>query len=448
MANVAPGPATANVPKRTAREPFRSMSAITRPASINTKLTQAAHSNKRACLVGDMGDDATSSQLSHHPEGRHTRLSEIRHARGEGRSRAADDGLTAVSCPPARLSTWSLVRDNRAVLEITWLLTTLAQSSAALIAIIGGLLVTRYVSLHAQQRAAGRRVADLTRRRGLALERLRTAQDVFEHFSVEVTAHDQNVYRRLLRLPADVEADQIPVTLLEAVPQAAGMGQERLRQRLVVMRRELERALKQFDERIPPARMQEPWREVNELLDYPRQEEHLWAWAYMALFRQRDRKARSRRARLQPRAGADLDWEEAYEAQWEIAEHEVLQRRVDKVEAEARSLEQELHLAQETFEASRQPEGFRLALQVLSTFVALGIAVPVLMLAFWPAEVALGLDLGIRAVALAFFFTGLGLVLRFLFRYSTFLRGDEERLPESLWQLIKPRQLGGGGGRR
>ncbi len=164
------------------------------------------------------------------------------------------------------------------MLEITWVMTTLAQSSAALIAIIGGLLISRYVSLHAQQNAADRRVADLTLRRTFALERLRTAQDTLDHFSIEVTAHDPVIYRELLKLPTDVKAEQIPAALLEVDPLEEGTNQDRLRQRLVDMRRELDWASVQLEAGIPSARRNKPWHEVNEL-DYPRREEHLWAWA-------------------------------------------------------------------------------------------------------------------------------------------------------------------------
>jgi hypothetical protein len=47
------------------------------------------------------------------------------------------------------------------IADVNWLLSALAQSSAALIAIVGGLLVPRYVALHAEQEAAERRLADL-----------------------------------------------------------------------------------------------------------------------------------------------------------------------------------------------------------------------------------------------------------------------------------------------
>lgn len=40
-----------------------------------------------------------------------------------------------------------------AVADVNWLLSALAQATAALIAIVGGLLVSRYVTLHAEQQA-------------------------------------------------------------------------------------------------------------------------------------------------------------------------------------------------------------------------------------------------------------------------------------------------------
>lgn len=91
--------------------------------------------------------------------------------------------LTAISAEGARTACPLLyVADvSSTVADINWLLSALAQATAALIAIVGGLLVSRYVALHAEQQSAGRRVQDLARREqeaaaGLAISRTNLAR--------------------------------------------------------------------------------------------------------------------------------------------------------------------------------------------------------------------------------------------------------------------------------
>src|SRR3954452_21681256 len=75
--------------------------------------------------------------------------------------------------------------------DVNWLLSSLAQSTAALIAIVGGLLVSRYVSLHAEQSAAGRRVDDLDRRVAAATQRLQDARaDIDRHEVADLLERD------------------------------------------------------------------------------------------------------------------------------------------------------------------------------------------------------------------------------------------------------------------
>lgn len=323
------------------------------------------------------------------------------------------------------------------MLEITWLLTTIAQSTAALVAIIGGLLVSRYVSLHAQQKAAGRRVSDLSRRQEAASESFQAARESLEAFGIEVLSHDPGIYQRLLRLPAEIGPEDIPEDLLQVTTLADEMDRDRFRQRLVELRAELARSREQIALRLPDGGDRHRWHEISGQLDFPQREEHLWAWSYRLLCRERDL-SRPADATSLP-APSRLDGNDDAETQWDIAEHQVLQRRVERLGSESRSLRQELQLARETLEASRQPEGFRLALLVLSTAVAFGIAVPGTALAFWPAQAPWGAELALRVLCLGLFLASLGVILRFLFHYAAFLRGDEPQLPERLWHLARRR---------
>jgi hypothetical protein len=72
-----------------------------------------------------------------------------------------------------------------ALAAVNWLLSALAQASTALIAILGGLLVSRYVALHAEQQAARRRVEDLVRREAEAKAHLEEAKRDLDLYLVD-----------------------------------------------------------------------------------------------------------------------------------------------------------------------------------------------------------------------------------------------------------------------
>jgi hypothetical protein len=98
-----------------------------------------------------------------------------------------------------------------------------------------------------------------------------------------------------------------------------------------------------------------------------------------------------------------------------------------------RALAQERRLAEETYDATRQPEGFVLALQVLTFLAVVGMGVPVILMGFAPMT----LPAWARVAVISLFFVGVAMLLRFLFVYAGFLReGGRETLPRSLLGLL------------
>lgn len=121
-------------------------------------------------------------------------------------------------------------------------------------------------------------------------------------------------------------------------------------------------------------------------------------------------------------------------SQHEIAHVASLRGRVEQADAEARAVQQERRLANETYEATRQPEGFGLALQVLSLLAILGMAAPVIIMGFGSVT----LPPWARAVVIGGFLAGVALLLRFLFVYANFLReGGREALPKTALGLLR-----------
>lgn len=88
-----------------------------------------------------------------------------------------------------------------------WLLSTTAQSAAALIAIVGGFLVSRLVSLGSEKQALERRLAELQGRYGIVRGRL---QDVYEdRHAVSVDWLEDLALNEMVRRDAEITVDEI-----------------------------------------------------------------------------------------------------------------------------------------------------------------------------------------------------------------------------------------------
>lgn len=93
--------------------------------------------------------------------------------------------------------------------DVNWLLSAITQSAAALIAIVGGLLVSRYVSLHAEQQGARRRADDLMRRESEANEQLRDRQREFDLYYVDDFLDDDKVFEAVWCEKGQVGVEQL-----------------------------------------------------------------------------------------------------------------------------------------------------------------------------------------------------------------------------------------------
>lgn len=116
------------------------------------------------------------------------------------------------------------------------------------------------------------------------------------------------------------------------------------------------------------------------------------------------------------------------------SEENRLVRLRDEAIARNAAVSAEIELAERHLQDSRQPEGFRLALWVLTYLAAVGIGLPVVAMANGPTE----LPVWGRTVIVGAFFSGLLLLLRFLFVYAAYLDESRrrERLPGSVWGLL------------
>lgn len=335
------------------------------------------------------------------------------------------------------------------IADVNWLLSALAQASAAMIAIVGGLLVSRYVALHAEQQAAGRRVGDLARREQETSSRQVEAQLALDEYDADQLLIDDDVFQLILDKRFVPTVDEVLKTV---DADGAKLNKKVLASRLAALSTDMDRALKELTSLVPEGKDHADWSEFRRSNTLTIGNRDVWEWTYEQIcdFRRQNAKAREAEARKRTPYGAlfggsDIDFDALRRipfagstpliaSQQGLARREVLRATLDQAEAESRALQQERRLAQETYEATRQPEGFGLALQVLTTLAVLGMAVPVVVMGFAPVD----LPAWLRWTVIACFSVGSALLLRFLFVYASFLReGGRDKLPTSVLGLLK-----------
>jgi hypothetical protein len=327
-----------------------------------------------------------------------------------------------------------LAKVARVDADVNWLLSSLAQSTAALIAIVGGLLVSRYVSLHAEQSAAGRRVDDLGRRLGDAERRHQHAKAEIEAHELAEAIEQDDVYDLYFRTPeGEVPTREQVIAAAEA--DAASLNTELLDRRIPELFGELHSAFTNLDRDVPISTRLPYWDDFRKGKGYSIQTRGAWEWMYETIGEVRKERARKDRPFDIPSFDATISDRHRLTSPQEQAQVDRLYQTRDQAATDMRQLEEERRLATETYEAARQPEGFRLALEVFSALAVVGLLVPISIMAVGVAT----LPLWLRLTLVALFIVGLGLLLRFLFVYANKLRGTggEIPLPPHIWGLLR-----------
>ncbi|MFJ4254103.1 hypothetical protein [Microbacterium sp. NPDC090003] len=318
--------------------------------------------------------------------------------------------------------------------DINWLLSSVAQASAAMIAIVGGLLVTRYVGLHAEQQAASRRLTDLNARSTNA--RRQMDADLREVKEVEAAdlVNDERVFAAIVDADLALPVERVfPVTGDDPVDYV----EEAVQGQLDAVTAQIRTAYRTLVPLIPDTVQQDDWADFRGTHPaLPVHHAKAWAWVYGQV---------SGRKKSQAAKAGDPLTHIAFVTQQPYATEppqirvdnqlvrDMLTSRIAGAKKDAEEAELGAVLASKAYEATRQPEGFGLALRVLRTLALCGVVPPVLLMAFggdwwypWPSV----------AVTLLFF-VGLGTLLRFLFVYASFLQqGGHSELPTTVLGLF------------
>lgn len=328
--------------------------------------------------------------------------------------------------------------------DVNWLLSALAQATAALIAIVGGLLVSRYVSLHAEQQGARRRVEDLSRREEEASAALSSAREQLDAYYVDDALNDDDVFEEILRQ----EFKPTPEAVLDAIDyDGPELNSEILNAQIQAIAAEMSSAAEALLDLVPKDGGDDEWPAFRRKHGIDSERRNLWEWVYGQIRDERRREAEeaARKSNRWPSTSVDIArminlpassfaTNRLISNQRELAQVGALEERVSAAEFESRALVQERRLAVETYEATRQPEGFSLALRVLTTLAIFGMGPPVILMGF----VTMAFPWPIRVLVIALFAFGVALLLRFLFVYAAFLReGGREKLPRGVLGLMR-----------
>lgn len=315
------------------------------------------------------------------------------------------------------------------------LLSTLAASGATIVAIVGGFLVTRYVTLDVEQQAARRRLREAEHELTAAKERLSRAQD--DEFSSQTVEHleDLDVYdmlreRHLIRAQDSSmveEQDLGPVTLEEVRDQVGlGVGYHTERGRAVyqarldVLAQETCAALMATQSLYP----------INFDADYDpptwhdlrgRFPEHIVSsvWERVCDWRRQtihDAQEAARVARLPPDSplryavgrGPLEEGRHTFEPQQSFRPR--YQQLVDESAGAVGASETQVRLAQQADSYVAKPRGLVLGLAVLAILVVTTLVVPVLYLVPAPAE----LDRAAATRLTAVFFGGVAALMAYM----------------------------------
>ncbi|CAN7148592.1 MULTISPECIES: hypothetical protein [Microbacterium] len=317
--------------------------------------------------------------------------------------------------------------------DINWLLSSIAQASAAMIAIVGGLLVSRYVGLHAEQQATGRRLKDLTARATGARKRAARYLREMQELSAADLVDNPAVFEAIVRSEYDLPTSEVfRITGDSARDYEDDLVLGQLRAVTV----ELQKAGAALSSLVPSGEYHEDWetfRIAHPSLTF--QHRNAWEWMYNTLC---DAQQEAAENKLEPLMRAlrnvnAVTWgrDDAPTVRLDtVRKRERLTALYEAANEEGTAAESEAVLAQEAYDLTRQPEGFSLALQVLVTLAILGIVPSVTLMGFGVAT----LDLLPRLILVGFFLGGVALLLRFLYVYARFLQqGGRATLPTKVW---------------
>jgi hypothetical protein len=285
-------------------------------------------------------------------------------------------------------------------LDPGWLLSSIAQSTAALVAIVGGFLVSRLITLASERAAAERQARDLGRRVDFLSDVAQNRQELVLEIDARRVLASGNARRRLIDSRGEVDATE----LIES-ERRSGLTAELFEKDLAPIReciRDAFPAIESMYQFRPPHSLQDALgRYSKDLTEY----EALW---FELVFWNVSGRLRAADPTATPRMGGS-DLRLPREAFDDVARQRWDQQLRDRDEAEqqVRAASDALLLAQAEVSFLIAPTNVWRSFWVLVYFAGVGLVLPLLVLAFGPTK----LHWTLRALICLLFVSGLAALL-------------------------------------
>ncbi|MFB7648072.1 hypothetical protein ACFC0S_14895 [Streptomyces sp. NPDC056084] len=276
-------------------------------------------------------------------------------------------------------------------------LSTVTTASAALVAIVGGLLAARFVTLTSEQEGAQRVLEDVDARRAVAVIRSDKAEARLLRFELS-EFFDRKVVRA-------VNEGAVDAASLRGVGTYSSLTDEEIEKYVVVLQAELRRA----DEALAPMVGQQDlsgWEDFSQAhSDLPVQIEEAWEVKYWQLVSPQP--APRSRFLVTPSVATLVPVSDVVRARmW--ARRDELRAQCDRSRQQQEDLENEVERLRLAREAIVRPKGLGLAFLTLSFFTLVGIVVPVWIMSQRPQDLTSGMADTVLGLFLAGLVTLLG----------------------------------------
>lgn len=328
--------------------------------------------------------------------------------------------------------------------DVNWMLGATVQSGAALVAIVGGLLGSRYVALDAEQQSARRRLAQVESRLESAQAQSNKAREELAEFRVQDLLDKWQCYEAILQGEGDLQLEEF---LPDEQLNGRDVSRDRLEAHLGVLREEVQLAFTTLKDLVVDSDLDEDWRSFRHRHEISARSDHAWEWVYGEVV---ERQERERHEREQQRLAVTnlvripvTYLPKRFSNSTEVGTAKTLaadtfNRLVaarDSVAAEVAQLEGEQRAAASHVGEVAQPDGFGLTLSVLTYIGVVSIALPTALM----VSGSMTLPLWVRIAVAILFLSGVALLLRYLYVYAAYLgdRSRRESLPRSLLGLLR-----------
>jgi hypothetical protein len=316
-------------------------------------------------------------------------------------------------------ATWSRpVEANLAcVIDSGTLLTTCAVVGAAIVAIVGGLLVARFVTLDSAQEGADRRVAELETRLEHATGDARVAARQLLDHDLDYALDDEVVYEALIRSYNEDQSENpqavVAMTFLRELTDLDGFTDSEVEPAIRQIAAEMTAALSHLRDLVPEQEEQERWRGFKRGRHLSVGNESVWLAAYEFISEARRSAARKVRSSLYGfNVPSLVGMPES--ALLGLGSHRRdarrrLQEFLDMAKAEESAVGRQLAIAVEDRARIIKPKGLISGLLVLAYLAAVSIVLPVLLLTPAPATLS-----DTQAIIVSSFFLS-GIVVLFVY---------------------------------